>query len=164
MKQITVGFSRPKSWKPFAWLIMTAYGTPYDHVYIKFHSDSCQRDIIYQASKMMVNFVGTTVFESENIVVKEFKLQISDENYLALMQFAIDNAGKPYSMKEVLGLAWVRINAWVGRKIENPLKSGDSMWVCSIIADYIIQNFSEKKSSIDYEDMSPKDVYDLLSQ
>lgn len=162
MKSIIVGFSRPKKWKPFARLIMIAYKITYDHVYVKFHSNTYLRDIIYQASKMMVNFVGTSVFESENIIVKEFSIQISDENYVALMQFAIDNAGKPYSLKEILGLGLVQLCSLFGKIIENPFKEGTNEYVCSILASYILENYTKEGPRIDFQDVNPKFLYDFL--
>ena len=163
MEKIVVGFSRPKKFKAFAWLIMKGFGTPYDHVYIKFHSDSYDRDIIYQASKMMINFMGGKLFNDENIVVKEFDIEITPDSKKAMMQFAIDNAGKPYSMKEIFGLAWVKINSWFGRKIPNPLRDGNDAYVCSVIATYILENYAGKDIPGDFEDVTPKDLYDYLS-
>jgi hypothetical protein len=164
MKKIIIGFSKPNKWKPFAELIKGMLNTNYDHVYIKFHSSSCDRDIIYQASKLMVNFVGVFVFESENIIIKEFEIDISNENYTKLMQFVIDNAGKPYSFKEIIGLTWVNINRLFGRRVENPYKEGNSAYVCSTIVGYIIENFTSQSILLDSQDMSPKDIYDLLEK
>lgn len=162
MEKIIVGFSYPKKWKIFAWLIQTIYGTPYDHVYIKFHSSTYDRDIIYQASKTMINFMGTSVFESENSIYKEFEVEISPQNKVDLMKFAIDNAGKPYSIKEAFGLGIVRIFALFGKKIENPWKDGNDGYVCSILAAYVMENYLGEDIEGDFEDISPKDIYDFL--
>lgn len=164
METIIIGFSKPKKWKPFAKLIMFAYKTPYDHVYLKFNSTMYNRQIIYQASKLMVNFAGVSVFESENIVVKEFTIEIDSSEKIKLMQFLIDNAGKPYSIKEIIGLAWVKFNKFFNKQIENPFKTGNDSYVCSTIISYVLNNFSYVKNIIDYEDMSPEDVYKLLEK
>ncbi len=163
METITVGFSRPKKWAAFAWLIMALYGTPYDHVYIKFHSNSLNREIIYQASKMLINFMGVSVFESDNIVYREFKVDISSENKKSLMQFAVDNAGKPYSVKEALGLGVVQILSFFGKKIKNPFKSGTDSYVCSVIGAYILENYTNNDVPGDFQDASPKSLYEFLS-
>ena len=164
MKNIVVGFSKPKKWKPFAWLIMKGYSIPYDHVYLKFHSDSYDRDIIYQASKTMINFMGTEVFESENYIYREFSISLSEENYKTLMQFAIDNAGKPYSFREAIGLGIARICSFFGKKIENPLKRGNREYVCSVIAAYVLQNYTNQSVPGDFEDADPKFLYELLEK
>ena len=133
MESIIVGFSRPKKFMPFAWLIMKAYRIPYSHVYIKLNAKKYDRDLIYQASKSMVNFMSMEVFDSHNKIYCEFKLDITSEDYIKLLQFCIDNAGRPYSLKEVLGFAIQKISSWFGKKIENPIKMNKSEWVCSVI-------------------------------
>lgn len=163
MEKLIVGFSTPKKWKPFAWLIMKAYGTPYDHVYVKFHSEYYNRDIIYQASSVMINFMGTHVFESENNIIAEFSVDMTPESKKALMVFAIDNAGKPYSMKEVLGLSVVRIAEMLGFKISNPFKAGTDEYVCSVLGAYILENFASTDVPGDYQDVNPKVLYEFLS-
>jgi hypothetical protein len=155
METVIIGFSRPKKFKPFAWIIMKVLRTNYDHVYVKFHSDSLERDIIYQASKTMINFMGTVVFENENIIVKEYTLEIMPENKKALMQFAVDNAGKPYSFKEIIGFAWVKINSIFGRTISNPFKEGKNEYVCSVLASYILENYLNRDIPGDFENVDP---------
>lgn len=162
MEKLIIGFSRPKKWKPFAWLIMKGYGTNYDHVYVKFHSDYYDRDIIYQASSVMINFMGTKVFENDNIIVKEFSVDMTSDTKRDLMKFAIDNAGKPYSMKEVLGLAIVRIAELLGKKIENPFKTGTDEYVCSVLGAYILENFGGTDVPGDFENVTPKMLYEFL--
>lgn len=162
MKSIIVGFSKPKTWKPFAWVIMKAYGTPYDHVYVKFHSDSFDRDLIYQASGTMINFMSPDVFESNNFVLKEFTINVSDDDMKKTIQFAIDNAGKPYSMKEVLGLAVVRIAEIFGKKIKNPWADGTAGYVCCILVAYILQNIDDVEIASDVFSISPKELYEFL--
>jgi hypothetical protein len=162
MKTIIVGFSKPKTWKPFATAIMWAYNIPYSHVYLKFHSDSYQRDIIYQASSIMVNFMSTAVFNEHAVITDEYVVPISDENYVKMMQFCIDNAGKPYSLKEAFGFALVVIARACGKKISNPFKQGTSEWVCSVIATYILENFADKAVPGDFTDADPATIHDYL--
>lgn len=163
MEKIIVGFSRPKKWMPYAWLIMKGFGINYSHVYLKFHSNSYDRDIIYQASKSMINFMSTKVFGDEEIIVKEFEVEISEKSRISLMQFAIDNAGKPYSLREAIGLGLVRICALFGKKITNPFKDGTDSYVCSVLADYILENFAEQDIPGDFQDSDPKYLYNYLT-
>lgn len=158
MKTITVGFSKPSKWKPFSWLIMKAYNIPFSHVYVKFTSDKYQRDLIYQASGAMVNFMGTIIWNSHNQIVEEFPVNISDENYYKLMQFCIDNAGKPYSIKDVVGLGIVRLAELLGKKINNPLSDGDSGYVCCELAAYILKDFAGMELE-DLDTTNPLQIY-----
>lgn len=163
MRTLSIGFSKPKKWKPFAWLIMKGYGAPYDHVYVRIHSDLYKRDLIYQASKMMVNFMGIDVFQSENEIIKEFPVSISDDQYVKMMQFAIDNAGKPYGTLEAVGLAVVRLAQLVGIKIKNPLGDGGKTYVCSELAGFILEQYANAiELPKDQDDLDPLTVYNYL--
>lgn len=164
MITVKIGFSRPKSWKPFAALIMFAYDIPYDHVYIKFHSNSFDRDVIYQASSIMVNFMSPVIFEQNNLVIKEFSLEISDPNYKSMIQFAIDNAGKPYGIKQCFGLAIVRIYELLGKRIKNPFADGGATYVCCELGEYIIEEFDNIKLPFDQDTVNPKEFYDFMEQ
>jgi hypothetical protein len=163
MEKILVGFSKPNKWKPFAWLIMVAFNIPYDHVYIKYRSDKYDRNLIYQASKLMVNFMGDAQFLSENVIVDEFQVDITEENKTAMVQFAIDNAGKPYGVKQIFGMAWVRINELLGRKITNPFQDEGQTYVCSELASYILQQYAGAQLPRDLDDMTPLDVFNYLT-
>lgn len=163
MEKIIVGFSRPKKWKPFAAAIMSGYGINYSHVYVKIRSEKYDRTLIYQASQSVVNFVGSVFFDTDNIVVEEFELDISAEGKIKLMQFAIDKAGTPYGMKEAIGLGYVRICQLFGIKKKNPFSDGEHTYVCSgLVAQILKENFDMKNIS-DTDDFTPKDVYMLLT-
>lgn len=162
MNKVRIGFSKPKKWKPFAWLIMKAYGIPYDHVYVRVHSDKYNRDLIYQASKMMVNFMGLDVFLADNEVVKEFEVDMSPEAITAMMQFAIDNAGKPYGTVEAVGLGIVRVAELLGFTIKNPLGDGGTTYVCSELAGFILKEFAGAQLSPDQDNWTPGYVYNFL--
>lgn len=161
MEKIIVGFSKPKKWKPFAWIIMKFYDIPYDHVYIKFWSSKFQRNVIYQASQLMVNFMGEKFFESENDVIKEFELDITDEDRTSMIQFAMDEAGKPYGMLNALGLAIVGIFDRLGKKIKNPLGDGEKTYICCELVADILDRYTSVKN-IDSDTVNPKELYNIL--
>lgn len=161
MDSITVGFSKPIKWKPFSWLIMTGYGIPFDHVYIKWHSDKLDRDIIYQASGTAVNFMGEQ-FLVNNVIVDEFVLPITPANKLSMIQFAMDNAGKPYGIKECFGLAWIQICSLFGKTVKNPFKDDGSTYVCSELAGYIVDNYAGLNVNADPSLINPKMMYNYL--
>jgi hypothetical protein len=160
--KLIVGFSKPNTWKPFAWLIQKAFNIPYDHVYVNIECFQYDRNVIYQASGSSVNFMATGVFNSKNDILAEFEIDILPENKIALVQFAIDNAGKAYSLKEVFGLAIVRIAELCGKTIKNPFRDGNNTYVCSELVSYLLQQYAGADIPKDYEDMTPKDVYDYL--
>ena len=118
MKQFTIGFSKACTKFPiFSWLILWALKTPYSHVYLKYQDDYLNRTVYYQASHTLVNYMGESTFLSQETVIQEFTFNVSDANFLAMKQFAVDNAGKPYGILEIVGLAYVLLCAKVGIKV-----------------------------------------------
>jgi hypothetical protein len=162
MHKIIIGFSRPNKWKLFSWLIRTSYNTDYSHVFIRLHSDTYDRDLVYQASGTTVNFMGMSVFKSHNIILDEFEIDIDEEQKKAMIQFAIDNAGKPYGIKDVIGLGLVRLAELAGKSIKNPFRDSKSTYVCSELVSYIIKDYSELDLPKHPSDMTPKDLYDFM--
>lgn len=162
--QIIFGFSRPKKFKPFAWLIMKSYGIPYSHSYIKIFSEKYDRYLIYQASSTMVNFMNMETFNEEALVVSETQVKVTQDQRSKIIQFAIDNCGKPYGVKDIIGLAWVKLNSWVGREVKNPLSDKDSTLICSELTSIVLRDCLNIVLPKDPDDMTPLDVYQLLDR
>lgn len=160
--QIIFGFSRPKKSKPFAWLIMKAYGIPYSHSYIKIFSEKYDRYLIYQASSTMVNFMNMETFNEEALVVSETQVKVTQDQRSKIIQFAIDNCGKPYGIKDIIGLAWVKLNSWIGREVKNPFSDKDSTLICSELTSIVLRDCLNIVLPKDPDDMTPLDVYQLL--
>lgn len=165
MATIKIGFSRPKTWKPFAELIMFGYGITYDHAYVRYHSDFYNRDVIYQASSTMVNFMSPDIFEANNNIVQEFSFDITDDEHIAMVGFCMDNAGKPYGIKECFGLAWVRINKLLFKKnIKNPFADGGTTYVCCEMAATIVEKFKSIQVPFDLDSLDPKEFMEFMQQ
>lgn len=162
MNTIKIGFSKPKKWKPFAWLIMTGYGIPYDHVYLELYATKYDRKMIYQASGSKVNFMGRDLFHEENVVLAEYSVEIPNDKYIALMQFAIDNSGRPYGIKQAFGMAIVRIAEILGKSIKNPFRDATATFVCSEMGAYILENFANIQFERDVDDITPKDLWNYF--
>lgn len=163
MKKFIIGFSTPIKPTLFAKSIMWADKTEYDHVYVKWHSDSIERDIIYQASKLAVNFESDTTFKKHAIAIEEYEIQLDDSVFKKIGQFCMDNSNEPYSIKQVLGLGWVKLNKILFNKVvENPVPANGSEWVCSIIAAeiMIIAGIIDAKYSIN--NMDPLDLNTII--
>lgn len=162
MKTIIIGFSRPIKATLFSRLIQWADGTEYDHVYVKWTWATIERDIIYQASKLAVNFESNITFDSHAVIVEEYEVQISDECHKAIMQFCMDNSNKPYGIKEILGFAYVKICSWIGQKVHNPFPTHGASFVCSKVGAEILQMAKAIDMSVSIEDIDPLDLNMLI--
>ena len=82
-------------------LIQWWIGTNYSHVYARWHLNAQNTDIVYQASHGMVHFCSLDRFTRENVVVKEFTLELTDEQFKKFSKKCIELAGEKYSFLEL---------------------------------------------------------------
>lgn len=142
----------------FARLIMWSENTPYSHVYVRWTWTSVDRDIIYQASKFSVNFESNKTFNNHAIPVEEYEIEISEKAHREVMQFCMDNSNKPYGVKEIFGMAWVKICSLFGRKISNPFPGGGETWICSKIGAAVLEIAKGIDIQESLDDIGPKDL------
>ncbi len=163
MKTITFGLSRPIKPTLFSRLIMWAEGTDYSHTYIKWPWAAVDRDIVYQASKMAVNFESGKTFYGHSLPVKEYDVDLSLETYKLIMQFCMDNSNKPYSLKQIAGFTYVKL-AWkiFKKRVHNPFPTHGSSFVCSKIAAEIADKIPGIEISSSYDDITPLDFECLM--
>jgi hypothetical protein len=160
MNSIIIGFSRPSSFfVPFSWLIRLATWCPFSHTYIKYTNSYANRNEIFQASGLKVNFIGQSMFDTEEDIYAEFNIPISDATKLSTIQFAIDNVGSSYAIGQVLGFPIVWFMALFGKKIKNPFYSGSNYFCSELVCDILNEI---NGSDLDASTMSPKDVYNYL--
>lgn len=158
MKSIIVGFSTPIKPTLFSRLIRWADKTPYSHVYLKWNWANIGRDIIYQASKLAVNFESNVTFDSHAKAIEEYEVQISDECHRQIMQFCMDNSNKPYGVKEILGFAYVKILGWAKIHVNNPFPTHGASYVCSKLATEILQIAKVIDQAISADNIDPRDL------
>lgn len=162
MTKITIGFSKPKSFKIHAWLIMKIDNSSFDHAYLKFHSINLNRDIIYQAIGKGVEFIGSTLFDVNSQPIEEYSLDVEDDNYLKLMQFCVDNAGISYGFLQVIGAGIVKIMSKFGKTIENPFYDGTDTEFCSEVVARCLDTVDPKQFNLKAENITPKDLNELV--
>jgi hypothetical protein len=167
MDNIVIGFSRPKAFfEPFSWLIRIIEGNPikwcpFSHAYIKYYNPYADRWEIFQASGLKVNFIGSLLFSSEEVIYKEFIVPVSSIGKQKTVQFAVDNLGLPYAVMGIVGFGWVMLMNAFGKKVKNPF-STNSAWFCSQLTETILNEIMCAGDSLDPSTCSPKDLCGFL--
>jgi hypothetical protein len=125
--KVYIGFSEPTSnFAPFAWLIKWVEARPYDHCYVRFQEPTGDW-MIFQASKEMVNMYSAQVWLQSNKPLKEYEIDINQDQVTALWNHVKSSLGIPYSLIEDLGILLMKIF----HLKNNPFSKGMSAEFCS---------------------------------
>ena len=137
--KITIGCSRNSSCKIGSELIQLWQGTNYSHVYARWYLSTQEREIVFQASHGLVHQVSLENFIKDNIIIKEFLLDLSDEQFKKFSQKCIDLSGVPYSIMELLQIF---ISDVSNGKIKFTDQPG---YICSELMAELLEDFFNAK-------------------
>jgi hypothetical protein len=156
--EITIGFSKHTGFAPFSTAIRCYLDTEFSHTYFKVTLPGLNDASVLQATGKGISMCSYTNFLKHNIVVKEFKMNISNELFLELYNEFHDKAGTKYGYIQNIGILISNI-----LKLKtNPFQDGI---VCS---EYIAYCLSEvypddwDDSVMDFNLVTPRDVYQYL--
>ena len=165
MKKIIFGFSKPRTWKPFAKIIQFVDQSNISHGYTRFESDRWSASFIYQNSGHRTNFMGGTLFDTLNERVEEYCLEVPDEVEAKIGHLCVSREGKPYAMKQVIGKGIVLIMAFASFrkiKIKNPFPNGDKETDCIEEQAAILSQGLGIQTPLDMDSVTVKPFRDWL--
>lgn len=162
MRNIIVGFSKPKKANPLSNAIMWFMGTKFSHVYVAFISNSISRTLIYQANRHGCHFIGKEKFSEDNQVVEYFLLSITEEQYRHCIQKAVDLAGTEYGTMQLIGIGLEISMRKIGIKdAKNPIPD-NHRYVCSELVAVILKDCLGYQIDTPLEQITPDDIYKLI--
>ncbi len=159
VRKLVVGFSKSTKVLPvFSWAIRLWEKTEYSHCYTQFENRRHpELPLIYQASHDMMNFMSRSVFLTQNAVIEEFTIEISDEAYDRLMYKAIQLVGKPYGVKQIAGIV---LSQLLGLD-KNPFLTDKDTYTCSEWCGIVLKELGYVIPK-DPNLLTPADVYKVL--
>lgn len=157
MDKIIIGFSKGRGFVPISWLIKLFEATPYSHAYLKFHSESLDRTLVYEATGKGIYFKSIQDFNNRSIVVDEYELPINMEQKKRLMRFCIDNSGKSYGQLQILCILLKKSLEKIGINIGNLFPNSNKQFICSELAAKCLEIIDIKLTE-DLDLISPKDL------
>jgi len=132
MKKVIVGFSfRPGI---FSALINFTVKSKASHTYIRIPIPEYNEDMVFQASGLSVNYTNFKVFKEKSKVIEEYEIEVSDDTATQGELLRITEMGKPYSIKEIIGLLCVLAARNLGFSIKNPFRDGSRSYICVELA------------------------------
>lgn len=158
MKTLIIGFSKPKSnWAIGSFLIRLFEKCDFSHAFIRWHSESLDRDLIYQASHGMVHFISGSKFDDSVTTVTQYTFDLTPIQSKNIVQKCIDLAGTKYGTLQLFGMAFERITG-----IRNPFRDGSRTYVCSELVGEVLKQIHS--IDLDLEYIGPKELKDLVSK
>jgi hypothetical protein len=166
MNKISIGFSRPKKWKPLAWLIQKAEGSEYSHVFVTWHCTNIDRRKVFEAVGSGIRILSNTNFKKNAHIVELYQFEVEDATLFKIEQEAHDMTGKPYGYKALLGLAIMRVFNFFNRvfglkgKQHNPFKDGNYSQVCVEAGGMVLDKIVDLP--LEFEDFGLKEFNDVV--
>lgn len=158
---IKMGFSTPKRQNPLSYLIKLIEGTPFSHAYIALRVEP-GINVIYEANTLGLHFKSYRHFKIDNTIIKEYPLQIDNEQYNDLLSFLFNDSGKPYSVYQLIGILVYRIGKVFG-KTWKITRDGTTQQVCSEVIAGIL-HVIDPSFVVDFDYATPKDLYQYLEK
>jgi hypothetical protein len=152
--KIIIGASRAE--KIGSKLLQFHMGTDYSHVYARWWLTSQEREIVYQASHGMVHFCSLEHFTRDNIIVKEFTLNITEEQFKKFSRRCVDLAGEKYSQLELLQI-W--LSDLTGGKWNSEDQNG---YICSELMCELLESIGIAFNKPKYL-VKPRDIVEALT-
>jgi hypothetical protein len=167
---ISVGFSRPKKWKPVSVAIMFAENTHFSHTFVSWKCTFIDRRKVYEAVGGGSRKISNVRFKKEAYITDIFQFEVSEKALAKIDQFTHDQAGTPYGYKHLIGIGIMRIkNAWykiVGskKKATNHFKDGKYSQICVESGAYVIELAKGFNLPGNVEDYGLKEFYDFCAK
>lgn len=131
-------------------------GTNYSHVYARWHLNSQDLDIVYQASHGLVHYCELNKFTKDNVVVNEFVLEIPQDQFKKFSRKCILLSGDKYSKKQLVQIFLRDIS---GGRLQFKDQPG---YICSELMAELLEDFFQATFDKPHHMVTPKDIVEFL--
>lgn len=149
MNKIYIGFSRPTSFKIGAEFIKLWQNASFSHTYIKFNEE-----IIIHAAHGRVHCLTEEMFLKQNVVIKEYALEI--ESTTNAMLYCLTKVNEPYGYLELVKIFLYDIFHNLGIKL--PFKDSNG-YICSEFVGWVLTTQFDLEFDKPHFLLTPKDIY-----
>jgi hypothetical protein len=168
MNKISIGFSKPKTWKPLARLIQIFEGTKYSHVFVTWECSNIDRRKVFESVGSGTRILSNVTFKRHAIVCELYNFEVDDNVLFEIEQSAHDQAGRPYGYKALIGLTLMRFFNIFNRVFKlkgrqgNIFKDGDYSQVCVESAAMVLKKARPEINLDDSENFGLKEIHDIV--
>jgi hypothetical protein len=152
MDSVYIGFSRSRSrYKIFSKIIQLVEKRQFSHSYIIIN------DMVYQASHGMVHSVTYDNFLKNNIEIKKYKLEISEDKFNLINNYIKNTLGTTYGFDQIFGILIQKIF----RKAEPVIVNNSDRMVCSEFCARVLNVF-DPGLEIEYDAVTPSNLQEIM--
>lgn len=128
---LSIGESRPKKWKLFAWLIQLVEGVDHSHIFVSWKDKELGVRKVAEARGAGGRMISNHRFKDQNHVVMIYQYQIQPDKLEELEKWLWEVLG-PYGHKHIFGLLLMRVVSGLGfkKQAKNPFKDGTYSQIC----------------------------------
>jgi hypothetical protein len=126
MREIEIVFTKSRKKLPIgSWLFRWWTGREYSHVARRLWVPGFDHPSYFQANEGKVNYEYAPHFLREHTIVKEYKIEVTNEAYAKISRACWESKGENYGSKQNIGIALCNIAKKLGfNNCRNPWKKG----------------------------------------
>lgn len=163
MSNVVIGFATHRRFNVLSEVIKAVEDTPFSHVYVKYTDPTLEVPVIFQASKLALNYMGETLFDSESETVAEFALTASNDQLKAVMAYCLESVGKPYGIGILFGIGLMLVARRLGIKMaHNPFGDGGRSEICSEVGGDVLDILGANLDRYTLEAEGPAFLYEYV--
>src|SRR5581483_5642841 len=163
MPSVIIGFSTHKKFNILSKTIQLVEGTPFSHVYVKYKDPTINEPVIFQASKLALNYMGQDLFDSESVTIAEFALPANDDQFRQVLSYCLKSVGKPYGAMILTGIGIMLLAKRVGiTMFHNPFGDGGRTEICSEVGGDVLDLLGANLDRYTLETQGPAFIYQTI--
>lgn len=148
--EVRIGFSKRNMC--FSKFLQWVEKRPYSHCYVRYRNHVTGQDLILHAAGLSVSMVTLDNFKKHgNEIVKEYIYDVQDKTDIKnILTFIFQQVGTPYGWIQLFGMCIVKVCAFFGKNIANPLGDKEKTMVCSEFCAHVVKIGRIAEIDIDY--------------
>lgn len=147
--EIRIGFSKRNM--AFSRFLRWTERRPYSHCYVQYKNHFTEQDLVLHAAGFNIHTLTLENFKKHNNeIIKEYVFEVKDPKITKeILTFIYSVSGSPYGWIQIFGMGLVKLAAYFGKKIKNPLADGNRTMVCSEFCAHVV----DKTKQVPYLDL-----------
>jgi hypothetical protein len=154
-----IGFSKPRRWNLLSWGIRAVTGSRTSHAWVELHDPLFNLKMVLEAHVSGLRLVPRSLFAATNHVVAYARPEVDLAQGVAAQGRWL---GAAYDGKGLLGMSWVILGRWLGKKWKNPVHGSRSLFCSEAVVRMLQAAGYEPARALCPDDTSPEDLLEFL--